>query len=65
VLRGKANCTSNLTVTGWSNAVKALQPADSGGFDSTVAGLLIGLSYNGGTSAVHDVEFMKAYTDQL
>jgi hypothetical protein len=65
VLRGKANATTNLTTTGWSNAVKALQPADSGGFDSTAAGLLIGLSYNGGTSAVHDVEFMKAYTDQL
>ena len=65
VLRGKGNCTSNLTTTGWSNAVKALQPADSGGFDSTAASLLIGLSYNGGTSAVHDVEFMKAYTDQL
>lgn len=65
VLRGKANATSNLTTTGWSNAVKALQPADSGGFDSTTAGLVVGLSYNGGASAVHDLEDMRAYTDQL
>lgn len=65
VLRGKANATTNLTTTGWSNAVKALQPADSSGFDSTAASLLIGLSYNGGTSAVHDVEFMNCWTEQL
>ncbi len=65
VLRGKANGNSNLATTGWSNAVKALQPADSGGFDSTAAGLLIGLSYNGGTSAVHDIEYMVAETDQV
>jgi hypothetical protein len=65
VLRGKANWTTNLATTGLTNAVKALQPADSGGFDSTAAGLLIGLSYNGGTSAVHDLEYMRADTDQL
>jgi hypothetical protein len=65
ILRGKANWTTNLTTTGLSNAVKALQPADSATFNSAAAGLLIGLSYNGGASAVHDVEFMKAYTDQL
>jgi hypothetical protein len=65
VLKGKANATSNLTTTGWSNAVKALQPADSGGFDSTATGLMIGLSYNGGTSAVHTIEFMNCWTEQL
>jgi len=65
VLRGKANWTTNLQTTGLTSTIKALQPADSGGFDSTVAGSVIGLSYNGGTSAVHDLEDMRAYTDQL
>jgi hypothetical protein len=64
ILRGKANWTTNLTITGLTNAVKALQPADSGTFDSGVAASLIGLSYNGGASAVHDIEYLSAYTDQ-
>jgi len=64
VLRGKANFTTNLTTTGLSNAVKALQ-VTSGTFDSTVANSFIGLSWNGGASAVHTVEWQAAYTDQL
>jgi hypothetical protein len=64
VLRGKANWTTNLTTTGLSNAVKALQVTSSG-FDSTVANSIIGLSYNGGTSAVHTIEYVSAYTDDF
>lgn len=63
ILRGKANMTSNLATTGLSNAVKALQPADSGTFDVNAAGLLIGLSWNGGTSFSGTMEAMRAYTD--
>lgn len=62
ILKGKANWTTNLQTTGLTNGVKALK-VDSSGFDSTVAGSVIGLSYNGGTSAVHTVEDLNAYTD--
>lgn len=65
VLRGKANWTTNLTTTGLTNAVKALQPADSGTFNSTVANSLIGLSYNAGTTGAHTLEYMGAYTDDF
>jgi hypothetical protein len=54
VAQGVARATTNLTTTGWSNAVKALTVVSSG-FDSTVANLIIGASYNGGTGAVHTV----------
>jgi hypothetical protein len=65
ILRGKANATTNLTTTGWSNAVKVLQPADSGTFDSGVANSIIGLSYNAGASGAHTLEYMGAYTDNF
>jgi hypothetical protein len=65
VLRGKANLTSNLTTTGLSNAVKALQPADSGTFDSGVANSQIGLSYNAGASGAHTLEYLSAFTDNF
>lgn len=64
VLRGKANFTTNLTTTGLSNAVKALQ-VTSGTFDSGVANSIIGLSWNGGTSAVHTIEYVAGYTDNF
>jgi hypothetical protein len=64
VLRGKANMTSNLTTTGLSNAVKALQPADSGGFDSTAAGLIIGVTWNAGASGAQTLEHLVADTVQ-
>lgn len=64
VLRGKANWTTNLTTTGLSNAVKALQVTSST-FDATVANSIIGLSYNGGTSASHTIEYVSAYTDNF
>jgi hypothetical protein len=65
VLRGKANWTTNLSTTGLSNAVKALQPADSGTFDATVANSVIGLSYNAGASGAHTMEYLSAFTDNF
>ena len=65
VLRGKANWTTNLATTGLTNAVKALQPADSGTFDSNVANSIIGLSYNAGASGAHTLEYMGAWTDNF
>lgn len=62
VLRGKANWTTNLQTTGLTSTVKALQVVSSG-FDSTVANSVIGLSYNGGTAAVHTIEWVTASTD--
>lgn len=59
VIVGLAQLTSNLTTTGISNAVK-FRTATSGGFDSTVANLGIGASYNGGTSAAHTVTLVRA-----
>lgn len=64
IVKGKANFTTNLTTTGLSNAVKALVVTSSA-FDLTVANSIIGLSWNGGTSAVHTVEWQTAFTDQL
>jgi hypothetical protein len=55
VLVASFSATTNLTTTGWSNAVKAVVRVSSG-FNSTTANLIIGTSYNGGTSAVHTVE---------
>jgi hypothetical protein len=69
VLRGKANMTNNLTtsLTGFTGTtpILALQPADSGTFDSTVAASLIGLSWNGSTAFAGLIEDLRAYTDQL
>lgn len=59
VLQGRANLVNNLTTTGISNAVKALQVTSSG-FDSTVASSIIGASYNGGASAAHTVQLVRA-----
>lgn len=59
VLQGRSRLVSDLTVTGLSNAVKALQ-VTSAGFDSTVASSGIGVSYNGGASAAHTVQLVEA-----
>lgn len=58
ILQGQARADTNLTTTGWSNAVKALQ-VTSAGFDSTVANSIIGLSYNGGASASHTIQLVN------
>jgi hypothetical protein len=63
VLQGRAQSDSQPT-TGFSSLIKAVQNT-SGGFDSTVAGLIIGASYNGGTSAAHTVQLVTAELKQL
>jgi hypothetical protein len=64
VLRGKAVWVTNLATTGLTNAVKALQVTSSA-FDMTVAGSIIGCSYNGGTSASHTIEYVTVETDDI
>lgn len=61
VLQGRATMDNNLSVTGFSGAtpVKVVQ-VTSGGFDSTVANSIIGASYNGGASAAHTVQLVRA-----
>ena len=59
VLQGVARLTSNLTTTGISNAVKA-RVSTSSGFNSTTASLGIGVSYNGGASAAHTIQLVRA-----
>lgn len=59
VLQGVCRAVTNLTTTGWSNAVKT-RVGTSAGFDSTVANLGIGVSYNGGASAAHTVQLVRA-----
>lgn len=59
VVQGIARLTSDLATTGISNAVKSAK-ATSAGFDSTVGNLGIGASYNGGASAAHTVQLVRA-----
>jgi hypothetical protein len=58
VLQGRCSLTSQAT-TGISSLIKNVQTT-SGGFDSTVAGLGIGVSVNGGTSAAWTVQLVEA-----
>jgi hypothetical protein len=59
VLQAIAGLSTNLTTTGISNAVKAKQSTSSG-FNSTVANSIIGASYNGGASAAHTIQLVRA-----
>lgn len=59
IIQGRANLTSNLATTGLSNAIKCVTNT-GGGFDSTVANSIIGVSYNGGASASHTVQLVRA-----
>lgn len=59
VLQGISRLTSNLTTTGISNAKKSVSNTSSG-FNSTTAGIIIGASYNGGASASHTVQLVRA-----
>lgn len=52
-----------LPSTGWSSTSKALFVASSA-FDATPANSKIGLSYNGGTSASHTINIVRAFTEQ-
>lgn len=59
VLQGICAATTNLATTGWSNAKKTVVVTSSG-FNSTTAGLIIGMSYNGGTSASHTIQLVRS-----
>lgn len=54
-----ADLTNNLTTTGLSNAVKAVQMISSG-FDSTTANTYLGISVNAGASAAWTVQLVEA-----
>ena len=59
VIVGTATLQNNLASTGLTNVTKA-KVVVSSGFDSTVANLGIGASYNGGTSAAHTIQMVSA-----
>lgn len=61
-LQATARITHRLATTGLvsAGAVQVVTPAVSAGFDSTVAGLRIGLSVNGGASAAWTVNLVQA-----
>lgn len=54
VMQGTVSMDTNLTTTGFSNAVKNV-PGTTSGFDSTTANTYLGISVNGGTSAAWTV----------
>lgn len=60
VIAGVAAAITNLTITGWSNAVKVVQANSSGFASNAIAGQTIGMSYNGGATAVHTVQMVRA-----
>jgi hypothetical protein len=59
VLQGMAFVT-NAASTGIVGATGKAVATTSSGFDSTVAGSIIGASYNGGATAVHTVQLVRA-----
>lgn len=60
VLQGIARLNHNAAyATGISNAVNA-RATTSSGFNSTTAGSIIGTSYNGGASAAHTIQLVRA-----
>lgn len=58
VIQGLAHLDSAAT-SGLSSTAKSVVVTSSG-FDSTTSNLIIGCSYNGGTSAVHTVQLVRA-----
>jgi hypothetical protein len=59
VITAVVSLDTNLTTTGFSNAVKNVQAASSG-FNSTTASTYLGLSINGGTSAAWTINQVLA-----
>lgn len=60
VLQSLGRLTHRLSITGFGTGVSEPEVATSGGFDSTVASSIIGLSVNGGTSAAWTVDLVQA-----
>lgn len=59
-LQALGQLAHRLSITGLSVDVSGAKLATSAAFDSTVAGLIIGLSVNGGTSAAWTVQLVSA-----
>lgn len=59
VIQGQASAQNILATTGWTTVIKAVIATGSG-FDSTVANSFIGASYNGGASAAHTIQLVRA-----
>ncbi len=60
VVQSLARLTHRLSITGLGTGVSEPEVATSAGFDSTVAGLKVGLSVNGGASAAWTVNLVQA-----
>jgi len=60
VLQSLGQINHRLSITGFGTGVSEPEIATSGGFDSTVANSIIGLSVNGGTSASWTVNVVTA-----
>jgi hypothetical protein len=65
VMQGTAQCRHRLSITGLQNLVCTTLQVTSAGFDSTVANSIIGVSVNGGTSAVWTVQLVQAELELL
>ena len=59
VIQAIGQLVNNLASTGLSSATKAVMNTGSG-FDSTPANSIIGASWNGGASAAHTIQLVKA-----
>jgi hypothetical protein len=60
VIRNVGTLVHRLSITGMSVDVSGVKTAVSAGFDSTVAGSIIGLSVNGGASAAWTIDLVQA-----
>jgi hypothetical protein len=60
VVRNVGTLSHRLSITGLSTDVTGMKTNVSAGFDSTVSGLIIGLSVNGGTSAAWTIDLVQA-----
>lgn len=60
VIQSVGTLVHRLSITGLSTDVSGMKTATSGGFDSTVASSIIGLSVNGGASAAWTIALVQA-----
>lgn len=65
VVQGVAQRRHGASITGFGTAVSEAVAVTSGGFDSTVANSMIGVSVNGGTSASWTVQLVQAELENL
>jgi hypothetical protein len=66
VIRATARLTHSLATTGFINVPSStISPANSAGFDTTVAGLILGLSITTGASQALTARLVQAYAENL